>query len=142
MPVDLDGVHAFKAAKTPYGPGKAANAGGVAVSGLEMSQNSARISWSEDQLQKLSFDNSLCKIVREAEKYARTEIAIIVFWNRANELRSLLTHRITTVSFPGKGTSDASGHVLYRLPFSMSQRAIGRLIVLCGSVGDIYPLNC
>jgi glutamate dehydrogenase (NADP+) len=34
-----------------FGPGKAANAGGVALSGLEMSQNSARISWSETQLQ-------------------------------------------------------------------------------------------
>ena len=33
-------------------PGKAANAGGVAVSGLEMSQNSARLSWTEDQLQQ------------------------------------------------------------------------------------------
>jgi glutamate dehydrogenase (NADP+) len=52
MPTDLDGVHAFKASNILYGPGKAANAGGVAVSGLEMSQNSARISWQEDELQK------------------------------------------------------------------------------------------
>ena len=43
MPTDLDGVHAFKEARILYGPGKAANAGGVAVSGLEMSQNSARL---------------------------------------------------------------------------------------------------
>ena len=42
MPTDLDGVHAFKEARIMYGPGKAANAGGVAVSGLEQSQNSAR----------------------------------------------------------------------------------------------------
>lgn len=53
MPTDLDGVHAFKAAKILFAPGKAANAGGVAVSGLEMSQNSARISWSEAELRKL-----------------------------------------------------------------------------------------
>ena len=52
MPVDLDGVHIFKEAGISYAPGKAANAGGVAVSGLEMSQNSARLSWSEDQLQQ------------------------------------------------------------------------------------------
>jgi glutamate dehydrogenase (NADP+) len=52
MPVDLDGVHIFKEAGICYAPGKAANAGGVAVSGLEMSQNSARLSWSEDQLQQ------------------------------------------------------------------------------------------
>ena len=51
MPVNLDGVHVFKKAGILYAPGKASNAGGVAVSGLEMSQNSGRISWSEDQLQ-------------------------------------------------------------------------------------------
>jgi glutamate dehydrogenase (NADP+) len=53
MPTDLEGVHVFKAAKILYAPGKAANAGGVAVSGLEMSQNSARRSWKEEELQKL-----------------------------------------------------------------------------------------
>ena len=53
MPTDLEGVHAFKAAGILYAPGKAANAGGVAISGLEMSQNSARISWKEAELQQL-----------------------------------------------------------------------------------------
>ena len=53
MPTDLDGVHAFKEAGILYAPGKAANAGGVAISGLEMSQNSARISWKEAELQQL-----------------------------------------------------------------------------------------
>lgn len=52
MPVNLEGVHVFKEAGILYAPGKAANAGGVAVSGLEMSQNSARLSWSEEQLQQ------------------------------------------------------------------------------------------
>ena len=56
MPTDLDGVHAFKEAKILYAPGKAANAGGVAVSGLEMSQNSAKISWKEEELQTLLTD--------------------------------------------------------------------------------------
>jgi glutamate dehydrogenase (NADP+) len=56
MPTDLEGVHVFKAAKLLYAPGKASNAGGVAVSGLEMSQNSARISWKEEQLQQLLKD--------------------------------------------------------------------------------------
>lgn len=51
MPTDLEGVHVFKHARILYAPGKAANAGGVAVSGLEMSQNSLRRSWSEDELQ-------------------------------------------------------------------------------------------
>ena len=52
MPTDLDGVHVFKEAKILYAPGKAANAGGVAVSGLEMSQNSARLSWKAEDLQQ------------------------------------------------------------------------------------------
>ena len=56
MPTNLEGIHIFKDAQILYAPGKAANAGGVAVSALEMSQNSARLSWSEDQLQKLLFD--------------------------------------------------------------------------------------
>jgi glutamate dehydrogenase (NADP+) len=56
MPTDLEGVHVFKDARILYAPGKAANAGGVAVSGLEMSQNSARISWKEEELQRLLVD--------------------------------------------------------------------------------------
>src|SRR3954466_4924635 len=56
MPTDLEGAHVFKAARLLYAPGKAANAGGVAVSGLEMSQNSARISWKEAELQQLLKD--------------------------------------------------------------------------------------
>jgi len=50
MPTTLEGVHVFHDAKIMYGPGKAANAGGVAVSGLEMSQNSERISWNHERL--------------------------------------------------------------------------------------------
>jgi glutamate dehydrogenase (NADP+) len=53
MPTDLEGVHVFKDARILYAPGKAANAGGVAVSGLEMSQNSARISWKEEELKAM-----------------------------------------------------------------------------------------
>ena len=56
MPTDLDGVHAFRTARILYAPGKAANAGGVAVSGLEMSQNSERRPWKEEQLQQLLLD--------------------------------------------------------------------------------------
>jgi len=56
MPTTLEGTHVFKKAKILFAPGKAANAGGVAVSGLEMSQNSARISWKEEELQRLLVD--------------------------------------------------------------------------------------
>ncbi|MGB0928368.1 MAG: NADP-specific glutamate dehydrogenase [Pikeienuella sp.] len=50
MPCDLAAIQAFTAAKIPYAPGKASNAGGVGMSGLEMSQNSARQNRSEDDL--------------------------------------------------------------------------------------------
>ena len=50
MPTTLDGVKVFHDARIMYGPGKAANAGGVAVSGLEMSQNSERIAWNHERL--------------------------------------------------------------------------------------------
>ena len=52
MPTDLAGIKVFKDARICYAPGKASNAGGVAVSGLEMSQNSARIAWEESTLQE------------------------------------------------------------------------------------------
>jgi glutamate dehydrogenase (NADP+) len=56
MPTDLEGVHIFREAQLLYAPGKASNAGGVAVSGLEMSQNSERRSWKEAELQQLLRD--------------------------------------------------------------------------------------
>lgn len=54
MPCDAEAVSIFKNAKILHAPGKASNAGGVATSGLEMSQNSLRLSWSFDEVdQKL-----------------------------------------------------------------------------------------
>ncbi len=50
MPTVQEGIHVFLDAKIMYAPSKAANAGGVAVSGLEMTQNSMRLSWSRDEL--------------------------------------------------------------------------------------------
>jgi glutamate dehydrogenase (NADP+) len=52
MPTEQAGIHAFLDAKVLFGPSKAANAGGVAVSGLEISQNQQRLSWEADDLQK------------------------------------------------------------------------------------------
>jgi glutamate dehydrogenase (NADP+) len=56
MPCNLEAVHVFKDARLMFAPGKAANAGGVAVSGLEMSQNSSRRSWTEAELQQMLKD--------------------------------------------------------------------------------------
>jgi glutamate dehydrogenase (NADP+) len=50
MPTNLEGVQQFIDAGILYGPGKAANAGGVATSGLEMSQNSMRMNWSREEV--------------------------------------------------------------------------------------------
>lgn len=50
MPTTIGGVNQFLDAGILYGPGKAANAGGVATSGLEMSQNSMRLSWSREEV--------------------------------------------------------------------------------------------
>ncbi|HPQ39557.1 MAG TPA: NADP-specific glutamate dehydrogenase [bacterium] len=52
MPTTADGVDIFLDNKILYGPGKAANAGGVATSGLEMSQNSMRMSWTREEVDK------------------------------------------------------------------------------------------
>jgi glutamate dehydrogenase (NADP+) len=59
MPTHIDGVNQFVDAGILYGPGKAANAGGVATSGLEMAQNSMRYSWTREEV-----DNRLHMIMK------------------------------------------------------------------------------
>ncbi|MHC4582197.1 MAG: NADP-specific glutamate dehydrogenase [Planctomycetota bacterium] len=56
MPSTPEAIEQFLAAKMLYGPGKAANAGGVATSGLEMSQNSMRISWTREEVDQRLHD--------------------------------------------------------------------------------------
>ena len=50
MPSNPDAVKIFQDNNVLYGPGKAANAGGVATSGLEMSQNSLKLSWTREEV--------------------------------------------------------------------------------------------
>ncbi len=52
MPTTPEAVEVFQEKRVLYGPGKAANAGGVAVSGLEMSQNSMRLAWTREEVDK------------------------------------------------------------------------------------------
>lgn len=52
MPTTIPGVKVFEAAKILYAPGKASNAGGVATSGLEMTQNSMRLPWQAEEVDK------------------------------------------------------------------------------------------
>jgi glutamate dehydrogenase (NADP+) len=67
MPTTLEGVDAFTNAGILFAPGKAANAGGVATSGLEMSQNSMRVSWSRNEV-----DGKLHGIMREIHRVCRS----------------------------------------------------------------------
>ena len=59
MPSDPGAINVFQGSNVLFGPGKAANAGGVAVSGLEMSQNSMRIKWEREEV-----DNKLFNIMK------------------------------------------------------------------------------
>ncbi len=63
MPTTPEGVEIFLEARILYGPGKAANAGGVATSGLEMSQNSMRTSWPREEV-----DSRLHQIMKSIHK--------------------------------------------------------------------------
>ena len=72
MPSTMEATKLFLDNKVLYGPAKAANAGGVATSGLEMAQNSARISWTreevDDRLHKIMISiHKSC--IEAAEKY-------------------------------------------------------------------------
>jgi glutamate dehydrogenase (NADP+) len=72
MPTTIEGFKVFTDARILYAPGKASNAGGVATSGLEMSQNSMRLPWSREEVDKRLHEimiriHSTC--VTTAEKY-------------------------------------------------------------------------
>lgn len=83
MPCTTKAIHEFEKAGILYGPGKAANAGGVAVSGLEMSQNSLRYTWSREEV-----DARLKKIMKRIHhicvKYGRKEDGYINYEDGAN----------------------------------------------------------
>jgi glutamate dehydrogenase (NADP+) len=66
MPTTIEGVNQFIEARILYGPGKAANAGGVATSGLEMSQNSMRLNWSREEV-----DQRLHQIMKNIHRACR-----------------------------------------------------------------------
>ncbi|MFH1645416.1 MAG: NADP-specific glutamate dehydrogenase [Candidatus Omnitrophota bacterium] len=75
MPTTPEGIEKFLKAGILYGPGKAANAGGVAVSGLEMSQNSQRLNWTKEEVDARlkGIMQSIHKAAYDAaEEYGRT----------------------------------------------------------------------
>lgn len=83
MPSTIDAVNTFIAAKILYAPGKASNAGGVATSGLEMCQNSARLSWTAEEV-----DNKLKNIMKDIHencvKYGKEADGTINYVKGAN----------------------------------------------------------
>ena len=70
MPTAPEGVEVFQAAKILFAPGKAANAGGVATSGLEMSQNSMRITWTREEVDE-RLRNIMISIHKSCVKYGK-----------------------------------------------------------------------
>ena len=83
MPSTPEAVEVYLQNKILYGPGKAANAGGVAVSGLEMSQNSLRLSWTREEVdQRL---NTIMKDIHATcEKYGKDSDGFIDYVKGAN----------------------------------------------------------
>lgn len=83
MPSTPEAVEVYQEAGILYGPGKAANAGGVAVSGLEMSQNSLRLSWTREEV-----DGRLQQIMKDIHatcvKYGKKEDGSIDYVAGAN----------------------------------------------------------
>ncbi|CAI8337665.1 MAG: NADP-specific glutamate dehydrogenase [Henriciella sp.] len=83
MPTTLEGVKVFHDAKIMYAPGKAANAGGVAVSGLEMSQNSERLAWSDERLGQ-SLTDIMLGIHEQCVEYGNREGGYVDYVKGAN----------------------------------------------------------
>lgn len=70
MPTDLDGIARFLEARILFGPSKAANAGGVAVSGLEQSQNALRVAWSREEVNN-RLESLMRKIHAQCVRYGQ-----------------------------------------------------------------------
>ncbi len=83
MPSRQTAIEVFQMARILFAPSKAANAGGVAVSGLEMTQNSLRMSWSRDELNK-QLRGIMTDIHRRCEKYGREDDDYVNYLKGAN----------------------------------------------------------
>jgi glutamate dehydrogenase/leucine dehydrogenase len=83
MPCTPEAVAVFLNAKILYGPGKAANAGGVATSGLEMTQNSMRLPWSREEVDE-RLHTIMINIHKTCVKYGTKEDGFINYVDGAN----------------------------------------------------------
>ncbi len=82
MPSSPDAISVYIDSKILYGPGKAANAGGVAVSGLEMTQNSQRLAWTREEVDA-KLDSIMIDIHENCVKWG-TDGEFINYVNGAN----------------------------------------------------------
>ena len=83
MPSTPEAIKVFQDAKILYAPGKAANAGGVAVSGLEMSQNSERLRWSREEVD-IKLHNIMDDIHKNCVKYGIASDGYVNYVKGAN----------------------------------------------------------
>lgn len=83
MPCNLNAVEKFIEAQVLYAPGKASNAGGVATSGFEMSQNAIRLSWSQDEVDA-RLKNIMHEIHNNCVKYGTKENGFVNYVDGAN----------------------------------------------------------
>jgi len=83
MPSTLEAVHLFERSGVLYAPGKATNAGGVAVSGLEMSQNAARLSWTREEVDS-RLQGIMHAIHRSCVQYGKGKDGHVSYVNGAN----------------------------------------------------------
>ena len=83
MPSSLEAAKAFIAADVLYAPGKASNAGGVAVSGLEMSQNATRLSWTREEVDA-RLQSIMCDIHENCVHYGKDQAKHINYLDGAN----------------------------------------------------------
>jgi glutamate dehydrogenase (NADP+) len=83
MPSTPEAIAAFQQAQILFSPGKASNAGGVATSGLEMSQNSLRLSWSAEEVDA-KLHGIMVSIHEACVKYGQTESGMIDYVKGAN----------------------------------------------------------
>jgi glutamate dehydrogenase (NADP+) len=83
MPTTFDATEALIAAKVLFGPGKAANAGGVATSGLEMVQSSQRLYWSRDEVDA-RLSGIMTNIHENCVRYGEQEGGFVNYVNGAN----------------------------------------------------------
>lgn len=74
---------AFNKARILYGPGKAANAGGVATSGLEMTQNSIRLSWTREKVDAM-LKEIMCNIHDTCIEYGKEDDGYVDYVKGAN----------------------------------------------------------